>query len=134
MHYFYICLITYFLFQFQCDLNRDGKITEEEFLKAGLSIAELFELESDEWKPNFFSAAYKIIFGFLPKTCFIPKAIQKRYVLKFIYDEVWWWFVKSMFNKLLHIIELTKIYNITARKIQCFNVDLIQSLNSATAR
>ena len=48
MHYFYICLITYFLFQFQCDLNRDGKITEEEFLKAGLSIAELFELESDE--------------------------------------------------------------------------------------
>ena len=33
---------------FQCDLNRDGKITPEEFLKAGLSIAELFELESDD--------------------------------------------------------------------------------------
>jgi len=32
----------------QCDLNRDGKITQEEFLKAGLSIAELFELESDD--------------------------------------------------------------------------------------
>merc|ERR1719220_735195 len=32
----------------QCDLNRDGKITQEEFLKAGLSIAELFEFESDE--------------------------------------------------------------------------------------
>ena len=111
--------MNYSLLQFQCDLNRDGKITEEEFLKAGLSIAELFELESDEWKPNFFSAAYKIIFGFLPKTCFIPKAIQqKRYVLKFIYDEVWWWFVMSMFNKLLHIIELTEIYNITAK----FNV------------
>ena len=133
MHYFYICLINYSLLQFQCDLNRDGKITEEEFLKAGLSIAELFELESDEWKPNFLSA-YKIIFGFLPKTCFIPKAIQKRYVLRFIYDEVWWWFVKSMFNILLHIIELTKIYNITAKLIQCFNFDLIQSLNSATAR
>ena len=76
MHYFYICLINYFLLKFQCDLNRDGKITEEEFLKAGLSIAELFELESDEWKTNSFSA-YKIIFGFLPKSCFIPKAIQK---------------------------------------------------------
>ena len=32
----------------QCDLNLDGKITQEEFLKAGLSIAELFEFESDE--------------------------------------------------------------------------------------
>jgi len=33
----------------QCDLNRDGKITEDEFIKAGLSIAELFEFEeSDE--------------------------------------------------------------------------------------
>ena len=30
----------------QCDLNTDGKITEEEFLKAGVSIAEMFELEA----------------------------------------------------------------------------------------
>ena len=37
-----------FNFFFQCDLNLDGKITQEEFLKAGLSIAELFEFESDE--------------------------------------------------------------------------------------
>ena len=32
----------------QCDLNTDGKITEEEFLKAGVSIAEMFELEAAE--------------------------------------------------------------------------------------
>jgi len=32
----------------QCDLNKDGKITEDEFLKAGVGIAEMFELESDE--------------------------------------------------------------------------------------
>jgi len=32
----------------ECDLNKDGKITEEEFLKAGVSIAEMFELEADE--------------------------------------------------------------------------------------
>ena len=32
----------------QCDLNKDGKITEEEFLKAGVSIAEMFELEAAE--------------------------------------------------------------------------------------
>jgi len=32
----------------QCDLNKDGKITEDEFLKAGVSIAEMFELEADE--------------------------------------------------------------------------------------
>ena len=38
----------FFFLHFQCDLNRDGKITQEEFLKAGLSIAELFELESDD--------------------------------------------------------------------------------------
>lgn len=30
----------------QCDLNKDGKITEDEFLKAGVSIAEMFELEA----------------------------------------------------------------------------------------
>ena len=41
-------IIRIFFFHFQCDLNRDGKITQEEFLKAGLSIAELFELESDD--------------------------------------------------------------------------------------
>ncbi len=29
----------------QCDLNRDGKITCEEFLKSGKSIAEMFELD-----------------------------------------------------------------------------------------
>ena len=32
----------------QCDLNKDGKITEEEFLKAGVSIAEMFELETGD--------------------------------------------------------------------------------------
>ncbi len=33
----------------QCDLNSDGKITEDEFLKAGSDIAEEFELaDSDE--------------------------------------------------------------------------------------
>ena len=32
----------------QCDLNQDGKITEEEFFRAGKSIAEMFELEADE--------------------------------------------------------------------------------------
>lgn len=32
----------------QCDLNSDGKITEAEFLKAGISIAEMFELETDD--------------------------------------------------------------------------------------
>ena len=32
----------------QCDLNQDGKITEEEFSKAGVSIAEMFELEAAE--------------------------------------------------------------------------------------
>ena len=42
-------LYNYAHFSLQCDLNRDGKITQEEFLKAGLSIAELFEFESDEW-------------------------------------------------------------------------------------
>ena len=37
-----------FLYFFQCDLNRDGKITEDEFIKAGLSIAELFEFEESD--------------------------------------------------------------------------------------
>ena len=32
----------------QCDLNTDGKITEEEFVKAGATIAEMFELEAAE--------------------------------------------------------------------------------------
>ena len=32
----------------QCDLNKDGKITEDEFLKAGVGICEMFELENDE--------------------------------------------------------------------------------------
>jgi Ca2+-binding EF-hand superfamily protein len=32
----------------QCDLNADGKITEEEFFKAGKSIAEMFELEEND--------------------------------------------------------------------------------------
>jgi len=32
----------------ECDLNKDGKITEEEFSKAGVSISEMFELETDE--------------------------------------------------------------------------------------
>lgn len=32
----------------QCDLNKDGKISQEEFLKAGVAIAEMFELEGDE--------------------------------------------------------------------------------------
>jgi len=32
----------------ECDLNKDGKITEEEFAKAGVSISEMFELETDE--------------------------------------------------------------------------------------
>ncbi len=31
----------------QCDLNDDGKISQEEFLKAGGSVAEMFELEGD---------------------------------------------------------------------------------------
>lgn len=31
----------------QCDLNCDGRITEEEFYKAGKSIAEMFELEGE---------------------------------------------------------------------------------------
>ena len=32
-----------------CDLNNDGKITEDEFLKAGADIAEMFELaDADE--------------------------------------------------------------------------------------
>jgi hypothetical protein len=32
-----------------CDLNSDGKITEEEFLKSGADVAEMFELaDSDE--------------------------------------------------------------------------------------
>ena len=38
----------FFLHFFQCDLNRDGKITEDEFIKAGLSIAELFEFEESD--------------------------------------------------------------------------------------
>ena len=81
-------MISWFLSQ--CDLNRDGKITEEEFLKAGLSIAELFELESDEWKTNFFSS-FKIIFGFLPKHALFIKAIQKdTYYNSFII-----WFMKK---------------------------------------
>ncbi len=33
----------------ECDLNSDGKITEEEFLKAGSEVAKMFELaDSDE--------------------------------------------------------------------------------------
>ena len=32
----------------ECDLNCDGKITEEEFYKAGKGVAEMFELEGDE--------------------------------------------------------------------------------------
>ena len=33
----------------ECDLNSDGKITEDEFLKAGAEIGEMFELaDSDE--------------------------------------------------------------------------------------
>ena len=33
----------------ECDLNSDGKITEEEFLKAGTEVAKMFELaDSDE--------------------------------------------------------------------------------------
>lgn len=32
----------------QCDLNKDGKITEEEFLKAGAGISEMFELEAED--------------------------------------------------------------------------------------
>lgn len=32
----------------QCDLNKDGKITEDEFMKAGLAVAEMFELEPDD--------------------------------------------------------------------------------------
>ena len=32
----------------QCDLNCDGKISEDEFFKAGRTVAEMFELEGDE--------------------------------------------------------------------------------------
>lgn len=32
----------------QCDLNADGRITEEEFFKSGKSIAEMFELEEND--------------------------------------------------------------------------------------
>ena len=32
----------------QCDLNKDGKISQDEFLKAGVAISEMFELEGDE--------------------------------------------------------------------------------------
>ena len=32
----------------QCDLNCDGKISEDEFFKAGKSVAEMFELEGDD--------------------------------------------------------------------------------------
>ena len=32
----------------QCDLNCDGKITEDEFFKAGKTVAEMFELEGDD--------------------------------------------------------------------------------------
>jgi len=31
----------------QCDINKDGKITLEEFLKTGETVAEMFELEGD---------------------------------------------------------------------------------------
>jgi neurocalcin delta len=31
----------------QCDINQDGKITLEEFLKTGEGVAEMFELEGD---------------------------------------------------------------------------------------
>ena len=33
----------------ECDLNSDGKITEDEFLKSGTEVAKMFELaDSDE--------------------------------------------------------------------------------------
>ena len=32
----------------QCDLNKDGKISQDEFLKAGVAISEMFELEGDD--------------------------------------------------------------------------------------
>jgi Ca2+-binding EF-hand superfamily protein len=32
----------------ECDLNCDGRITEDEFYKAGKSVAEMFELEGDD--------------------------------------------------------------------------------------
>lgn len=32
----------------QCDLNADGKITEDEFYRSGKSIAEMFELEEND--------------------------------------------------------------------------------------
>ena len=32
----------------QCDLNADGKITEEEFYKSGKSVVEMFELEEND--------------------------------------------------------------------------------------
>ena len=32
----------------QCDLNKDGKISQDEFLKAGVAISAMFELEGDD--------------------------------------------------------------------------------------